>query len=217
MKKIMLLCVALLGSSAYAASTPAEIEALVKSGKYKEAYAEIKEVVKEHPDSYKANYYAAQLASQQKDHVGISTYESKAAKIKSNEQKEYFMNFLAIILAIIAAIAAVFGAMWFMNQRAAKIEQDRILRELAEEKEATRQSLLTQALQAKSDIDDSILLLKAAKDNKALAEEMAQLKSIALDAIEILSEEGDYDEDDIRRFLSDAANGVRYVNRMYDK
>lgn len=215
MKRIILLCAALVGSTAFAAQAPNEIESLIKSGKYTEAETALIQVVKDNPESYKAHNYLQQIYAKNGKANEARLEALKANSIKEKKEAEGRAKVMSIALTILGGVAllilAIFGYNW-REQRKIQEAKDRAEKKMKEE---TRRSLLTQAMQAKGDIEDSILILKSKNVKGQLMDDFIDIKKKSLDAIEILSEKGDYEEEAIVSFLRDAADGVRHVNRLY--
>lgn len=215
MKRIILLCAALVGSTAFAAQAPNDIEILVKSGKFAEAETALVQAVKDNPESYKAHNYLQQIYAKNGKANEARLEALKANAIKEKKEAKERAKVMLIALSILGGISVLIAVIFGYNWREERKARAAALAAESKQKETTRRSLLTQAIQAKGDIEDSILILKAKNVKGQLMDDFVDIKKKSLDAIEILSEKGDYEESDIISFLRNAADGVRHVNRLY--
>lgn len=212
----------MIGVCASAQTIPSseQVEDLLRQGNVAEAKIALQQVLAAKPNSPKANYYMAQLV--QMENGDITQYQPKykpylnkvaAEKAKAEEAEmkrqaeinKSFLKFLGYLVLVILVL--IFSAMFIPDMVSNYKEKKR-----NEEKEKLR--LEYEDTERRNILKDILKINEILEANIFKDEEKArEHRKYALDAIEVLSEKGDYNLSLIRLWIIDVNNFIKWGDK----
>lgn len=216
MRKIILLSAVLFTAPAFSESK-VSVEQLetamhaAEQDKTKLLYAEelARKAQIQNPDSYKANYYLAQIL-RYTNKPDMEIYKNKADSIKSEKAKS-FLVWLCSIIAICALTALAF----FMTIENKK-KKEKLIKKQNEKKKAYERSLKS-LMDASKQLDELNIYLELndVKFNNKIYNEIKELKNAILDMIENIHENHSWDVYEVEDLLDNVAKAAKYCRSNF--
>lgn len=216
MRKIILLSAVLFTAPAFSESK-VSVEQLetamhaAEQDKTKLLYAEelARKAQIENPDSYKANYYLAQIL-RYTNKPDMEIYKNKADSIQSEKAKS-FLGWLCSIIAICALTALAF----FMTIENKK-KKEKLIKKQNEKKKASERSLKS-LMDASKQLDELNIYLELndVKFNNKIYNEIKELKNAILDMIENIHENHSWDVYEVEDLLDNVAKAAKYCRSNF--
>lgn len=201
------------------------VETLINEQKYDEAKTELEKIVKQYPESEKANSYLYQVLKIQKStDANLIAYNAKAQELKAlrvakeekiaaeQRAKTKAALFKAFVYFLIMMALAGIGYILYRQYQVKKSIRDKATKDqlLIERRAKRTLELLERSNNSKQDFDDFVLLLQTKPAAyKNVKNDIDEIEQTYTDAIEILYKNGDYEDHDIVNFL-------REVDRFID-
>lgn len=216
MRKIILLSAVLFTAPAFSESK-VSVEQLetamhaAEQDKTKLLYAEelARKAQIQNPDSYKANYYLAQIL-RYTNKPDMEIYKNKADSIKSEKAKS-FLVWICSIIAICALTALAF----FMTIENKK-KKEKLIKKQNEKKKASERSLKS-LMYASKQLDELNIYLELndVKFNNKIYNEIKELKNAILDMIENIHENHAWDVYEVEDLLDNVAKAAKYCRSNF--
>lgn len=216
MRKIILLSAVLFTAPAFSESK-VSVEQLetamhaAEQDKTKLLYAEelARKAQIQNPDSYKANYYLAQIL-RYTNKPDMEIYKNKADSIKSEKAKS-FLVWLCSIIAICALTALAF----FMTIENKK-KKEKLIKKQNEKKKASERSLKS-LMDASRQLDELNIYLELndVKFNNKIYNEIKELKNAILDMIENIHENHSWDVYEVEDLLDNVVKAAKYCRSNF--
>ena len=207
---VIFMIIIMAASSVFASPSVRDVEMSMRSGNIDQTKLYLKEVLKEHPDSYKANFYMAQAMTISGDHEQAKKYSEAAAIAKEKHQREVdeinakkeaekaqkhkeFINMILGILSVVFIVFllcfAVFKINYLIKQ---KKEIKRLQSEISAQKADLERHFKTSLLEINSELTNIHFHAKAEKIDPVHISDIEKARSLCADAIEAVFENHQY-------------------------
>lgn len=243
MKKLLLVWFAALmvaASAVFAAPSVKEVELAIQSGNVIYTQEALLEVIKEYPDSYKANFYMAQLMAAKGQWEESKKYSENADKLKvahqleadriakkiaeekakynaeiSEKNEKVFKMILGLICVLIIVGLFVFAA----YKVYLSIQEKKRINEMIKREEAIKKEKETyfknRLLEINSDLINIHFFAKAEKIDQQHILDIEEAKRLCADAIEAVFEDHHYYSCEIEDFIQSADALIKFMKYEY--
>jgi len=169
------------------------------------AKTELKTVLDAKPDSPQANCYIAQLDKSNRHAQEVcDSFNQKLSDKKSDEMVSFVLRAIVNILIIGTAGILTYKCVCIFRSVQQKRKEQNQENAINKSKDKERRHLLSEVMDAKARVENAQLMLKAkGKELHPIYQTLKVKSEKAIDAIEILSEDGDYNAELIGVFLDD--------------
>jgi len=169
----------------------------------------LRQAVKENPESYKANYYLAQILEQTKKPDAL-IYQNKANKIHSDEVSDDLVSFFfwGVFLAALVG-GGIFGYQYYERR---KEEEARI-----QELDQLSSSYSRKFVDAQRELDNVVIHLEMCdvKFNHKIYNDIKELRTAICDIVERITEGHDWTKREAENLLDEVTECINHCRNKF--